>query len=72
VASERARLSVAMTVDQLWQRAPGGAATYVLELVRALAARDDVTVSGLVAARHLSRLAVELPTSIPLLRSAPS
>ena len=70
MGSERMQLSVALTVDQLWQRAPGGATTYVRELARALAARDDVTLSGLTAARHLSRRAVELPASIPLVRSA--
>lgn len=70
MASEHTQLSVALTVDQLWQRTPGGPATYVLELARALAARDDVALSGLTAARHLSRRAVDLPASIPLVRSA--
>ena len=68
--SERTQLAVALTVDQLWQRAPGGTATYVLELARALAARNDITLSGVTAARHLSRRTVELPASIPLVRPA--
>lgn len=44
-------LAVAMTVEQCWQPVPGGSGTYVVELTRALAARDDVRVRGL-SARH--------------------
>jgi glycosyltransferase involved in cell wall biosynthesis len=42
-------LRVAMTVEQLWQRVPGGSGTYIRELVGALP--DDVQITG-VAARH--------------------
>jgi len=40
-----------MTVEQLWQRAPGGSGSYIRELVAAFAEREDVAVTGL-AARH--------------------
>jgi glycosyltransferase involved in cell wall biosynthesis len=40
-----------MTVEQLWQRVPGGSGTYIRELVRALAAAGNVDITGL-AARH--------------------
>jgi glycosyltransferase involved in cell wall biosynthesis len=46
-------LRACLTVEQCWQRTPGGSGVYVVELTRALAARDDVTVTG-VAARHRS------------------
>jgi glycosyltransferase involved in cell wall biosynthesis len=42
-------LGVALTVEQLWQRVPGGSGTYIRELVAALP--DDVRVVG-VTARH--------------------
>jgi glycosyltransferase involved in cell wall biosynthesis len=45
-------LAVAMTVEQCWQRVPGGSATYIVELARALAERDDVRVHGLAAAHR--------------------
>lgn len=44
-------MRVALTLEQCWHRVPGGSATSVLELARALAVRDDVEVVG-VAARH--------------------
>ncbi len=44
-------MRVALTLEQCWHRVPGGSATSVLELARALAERDDVEVQG-VAARH--------------------
>ena len=37
-------LTVAMTTEQCWQRVPGGSATYIVELSRALADRDDTRV----------------------------
>ncbi len=37
---------VAMTLTQLWHRVPGGTATSIVELVRALADREDVVVAG--------------------------
>lgn len=40
-----------LTVEQCWQRTPGGSGSYVVELTRALAARGDVALVG-VAARH--------------------
>ncbi len=42
---------VALTVEQCWHRVPGGTATSIVQLGRALLARDDVEVVG-VAARH--------------------
>ncbi|MGW6131526.1 glycosyltransferase family 4 protein [Cellulomonas sp. NPDC055163] len=45
------RLSVTLTVEQLWQPVPGGSGTYVRELAAALGARADVDVRGL-SARH--------------------
>ncbi len=44
-------LRAAVTVEQCWQRTPGGSGSYVVELTRALAAREDVRLIGL-AARH--------------------
>lgn len=38
-----------MTVEQCWQRVPGGSATYIVELARALRARSGLTVAGLAA-----------------------
>ena len=49
MTAEPARLSVAMTVEQLWQPAPGGSGTYIAELARALAERTDVSLTGLAA-----------------------
>ncbi|QTE30244.1 glycosyltransferase family 4 protein [Pengzhenrongella sicca] len=46
-------LSVAVTVEQLWQPSPGGSGTYIRELTEALALRDDITLLG-VGARHPS------------------
>ena len=44
-------VQVAVTLEQCWHAVPGGTAWSTLELVRALAARDDVEPIG-VAARH--------------------
>ncbi|MBF0687196.1 MAG: glycosyltransferase family 4 protein [Cellulomonas sp.] len=44
-----------MTVEQLWQPAPGGSGTYVHELVRALDDLDDVDVVPVAARGHTSR-----------------
>ncbi len=44
-------MRVALTLEQCWHRVPGGSATSILGLARALATRDDVEVVG-VAARH--------------------
>jgi glycosyltransferase involved in cell wall biosynthesis len=40
------RLAVSMTVEQLWQPAPGGSGTYIRELATALTARTDVALMG--------------------------
>ena len=40
-------MAVAMTVEQLWQPVPGGSGTYIRELAAALAARGDVTLTGI-------------------------
>src|SRR6476659_10002049 len=45
------RLRVAITLEQCWHRVPGGTATSILELTRALAARPDLEMVG-VSARH--------------------
>lgn len=42
---------VALTVEQCWQRVPGGSGTYVAALTEALAGRTDLDLVGL-AARH--------------------
>lgn len=42
-------LHVGMTVEQLWQRVPGGSGSYIVALAQALAARGDVRVTGLAA-----------------------
>src|SRR4051794_31953017 len=44
-------MRVAVTLEQCWHRVPGGTATSVLELVRALHAFGDLDLVG-VAARH--------------------
>lgn len=45
------RPHVALTVEQLWQRTPGGSGTYIVELARELHDGGLATVTG-VAARH--------------------
>lgn len=54
MTSTRGPLHVAMTVEQCWQRVPGGSATYIVALAQALALRGDVQVTGL-AAVHRDR-----------------
>ena len=44
-------LHVGMTVEQCWQRVPGGSASYIVALLAALQQRTDVTTVGL-SARH--------------------
>ena len=61
-------LSVALTVEQLWQSAPGGSATYIAELARALADRPDVTIRG-IAARRSGSAAAPLPDAMPVRHS---
>lgn len=67
-------LHATVTVEQVWQRVPGGSGTYVTELTRALHARDDVDVTGL-SARHgtppPADWALDVPVrSVPLPRRA--
>ncbi|MCU1454948.1 MAG: glycosyl transferase, group 1 [Acidimicrobiales bacterium] len=68
------RRRVAITLEQLWHRVPGGTATAALGMVRALARRDDLDLVG-VAARHPGPLPAELAppiqiTHLPLPRLA--
>jgi glycosyltransferase involved in cell wall biosynthesis len=58
-------LRVAMTFEQCWHRVPGGTATAVLALARALRSRDDVEVVG-VAARHTSPPAAPFLPPVPV------
>jgi glycosyltransferase involved in cell wall biosynthesis len=46
-----APIRVAVTLEQCWQRVPGGTASAALEAVRALSRRDDLSLIG-VSARH--------------------
>jgi glycosyltransferase involved in cell wall biosynthesis len=62
-------LHAALTVEQCWQRVPGGSATYLLALLRALGERDDVTTIGLAAA-HRSQPPADLRPPGPV-RAAP-
>ncbi|UZN01924.1 glycosyltransferase family 4 protein [Cellulomonas sp. S1-8] len=67
-------LDVAMVVEQCWQPVPGGSATYVVELTRALGRRDDVRVTGVRAAHRSpppADVRPDVPTrAIPLPRAA--
>lgn len=47
-------LHVAMTVEQCWQRVPGGSASYIVALLAALQERDDVQATGVSAAHRRS------------------
>ncbi len=62
-------LAVAMTVEQCWQPVPGGSGSYVVELTRALAARDDVRVRGL-SARHAAPAPADWLPACPTTASA--
>ncbi|MGA1506465.1 MAG: hypothetical protein ACO37V_07840 [Ilumatobacteraceae bacterium] len=42
------RVRVALTFEQCWRRSPGGTGVAAVELARALSARDDVDVVGVV------------------------
>jgi glycosyltransferase involved in cell wall biosynthesis len=57
---------VALTVEQLWQPAPGGSGTYIRELVRALRGRTPLV--GVAARGH--RTVPEEDLGIPLVTSA--
>lgn len=58
----RTSTRVAMTLTQLWHRVPGGTATSVVELVRALSEHDDVAVVG-VGARGMPTVD---PSTLPI------
>ncbi|MCL3862701.1 glycosyltransferase family 1 protein [Actinotalea sp. K2] len=62
------QLTVAMTVEQLWQPFPGGSGTYIGELTRALATRDDLALEG-IAARGSAPPAHPLPHSMTVRHS---
>jgi len=52
VTANTSPMSVALTVEQLWQPVPGGSGTYIRALTDALASRDDVSVVGVRARPH--------------------
>ncbi|QCB93146.1 glycosyltransferase family 4 protein [Cellulomonas shaoxiangyii] len=58
--------AVALTVEQLWQRVPGGSGTYVTALAAALA--DRLPVTGL-SAWHRARRPSELDPRVPVRRA---
>lgn len=58
-------MSVALTVEQLWQPVPGGSGTYIRALADALSSRDDVSVVGVRARPHGRSLPQdELPVEV--------
>ncbi|MBW0254618.1 glycosyltransferase family 1 protein [Cellulomonas sp. PS-H5] len=72
--SDAGPVHAGVTVEQAWQRVPGGSASYLLALLDALRHRDDVRATGLAAAhRHHEpdELRVPVPVrSLPLPRYA--
>ncbi|WP_158372258.1 glycosyltransferase family 4 protein [Cellulosimicrobium cellulans] len=56
---------VGVTVEQAWQRVPGGSAAYLLALLDALRVRDDVRATGLAAA-HRHDAPEELRVPVPV------
>lgn len=62
-------LRVALTVEQVWQRTPGGSGTYVVELSRALSQHAGVAAVG-IAAWHRDPPPPAWPLTIPV-RHAP-
>jgi len=64
---ERVPVRVALTLEQLWHRVPGGSATSILGLAQALADRRDVEVVG-VAARHRGPPAAPFHPPVPVRR----
>lgn len=59
---------LALTVEQCWQRVPGGSGSYVVELVRALTPDTGLDLVG-VAARHGRERPPQLPGSLRVVRS---
>ncbi len=66
--AEPSPLSVAMTVEQLWQSTPGGSGTYIAELARALMTRTDISLTGL-AARQSGTPTLPLPSTMTVRHS---
>jgi len=58
----------ALTVEQCWQPVPGGSGTYIVELTRELALRDDVEATG-VAARHGGPAPADWTPGVPVRHS---
>lgn len=56
-------MRVALTLEALWHRVPGGTARAAVELAGALEARDDVTVDG-VAAWHFAKPTEPPPATV--------
>ncbi|GEK21651.1 glycosyltransferase family 4 protein [Cellulomonas xylanilytica] len=61
-------LRVALTVEQVWQRTPGGSGTYVVELSRALSEQPGVDAVG-IAAWHREPPPSAWPVTIPVRRA---
>ncbi|MGV8968106.1 MAG: glycosyltransferase family 4 protein [Cellulomonas sp.] len=57
-----------MTVEQCWQRVPGGSGTYIVELCTALNQRPDVKVTG-IAATHRHRPPTDVTPPVPVRHS---
>lgn len=57
-------VKLAVTVEQLWQRIPGGSGTYVRELVRALTQAGDVDAVGIAAYHRSTSPAPGLPIEV--------
>ena len=58
-------LRATVTVEQLWQRVPGGSGTYVARITQALQSRDDVEVTG-ISARHAAPPPPDWPLDVPV------
>jgi glycosyltransferase involved in cell wall biosynthesis len=59
---EMNRVRAALTFEQCWRDAPGGTGIAAVELGRALAARDDVSVVGVAGRRRRAATAGYVPT----------
>lgn len=59
------RLRVAITLEQCWHRVPGGSATSILDLVRALDRRPNLDMVG-VSARHGDLAAERFRPAVPV------
>ncbi len=66
---DRHPLRATITVEQLWQRVPGGSGTYVSELTRALARVPSVAVTGLAAAHRSPAPPADWPLGVPVRRA---